>query len=239
METARLGHIESRLDSLAIENLGRGVNGVWEQTVCRFAGRAVTLERGIRACADIPAAAAVHILVRSLVDLVILADWIAQDPLRRIDLWKAEGELENARYIRRALDSGLVDDLAQDPVEAERIYLERMAAVNKARTAAKLAANADPLPSIESMAKAVGPDHVKQLYTGAFRPTSGYTHTSFMSFAEMAMQGAVEGPVLNSEGTRRTGAALLAHVMALASRVADLKIETECDQLHDELVGSH
>ena len=87
METARLGHIESRLYSLAIENLGRGVNGVWEQTVCRFAGRAVTLERGIRACVDIPAAAAVHILVRSLVDLVdlvdlvILADWIAQDPL--------------------------------------------------------------------------------------------------------------------------------------------------------------
>lgn len=236
MEKSRLREVEDRLDALATSTLGGGPHEEWPVTACWLGGRAVTIERGLRRCADIPAAAAVHILMRSLADLTILLDWLAVDPVRRMPLWYADGELESARFIRKAIDLGLLNLIGTDVAAAEQAYVSKMSFVNQVRSAAGLASNAAPLPNTEAMAESLGQAHLLQLYTGVFRANSQYTHTSARSFTEMHDLGLSEGPLKNPELAQGAAAALFAHVLETASRAAGLGIEDECEQLQRELV---
>jgi hypothetical protein len=226
MDGTRLLEIETRLDEVAVTSLSNPPK--WPAAACFLGARALTIDRGIRACVAVPASAAVQILLRSLVDLAILVDWIAQDPGRRVVLWEAESERESATYIREAVDLGLIAFLGLDEVEAKRVCDAKMEQVARARQMAGIG---------PKVAEQLGREERRQLYTGLLRTSSAYTHSSATSFAEMAMLGNSEGPLRNPEEVRKTAVALLARVMGSVSRASGLGIESECDRLLAELVG--
>jgi hypothetical protein len=235
MDGTRLLEIETRLDEVAVTSLSNPPK--WPAAACFLGARALTIDRGIRACVAVPASAAVQILLRSLVDLAILVDWIAQDPGRRVVLWEAESERESATYIREAVDLGLIAFLGLDEVEAKRVCDAKMEQVARARQMAGIGPKDRLLPFTDKMAEQLGREERRQLYTGLLRTSSAYTHSSATSFAEMAMLGNSEGPLRNPEEVRKTAVALLARVMGSVSRASGLGIESECDRLLAELVG--
>lgn len=177
-------------------------------------------------------------ILRSIVDLAILAAWLEQDPAGRVECWFAEDDRLSLIGVDAvvALNTRRGRSRANPISEAERAELA--AGFEEFRPVARAAGvplgKTSLLPTVHDMAAAV--PTAWELYL-AFRVFSPWVHASGRSFASDRLEGRADGTHLKrvfpipKDGLRGMAATTMLYLLACVSRQIGLGWEAECDSL--------
>ncbi len=204
--------------------------------------RARTFFRAVR---DAQADAIAQVLVRPLAELVILVEWLSQDPTNRVPLWTAESLRMDLVWIEAVVGKTewgqrLVPEVDQK-ADKQRI-IDEVRGRFRERGISWVGEKGALVPGLEQMANAVNSETTREAYNVAFRSVSEWTHVSAGTFAE-GLQKRDDGETVfvgdsSSRlipGLRALGANLFAIILRRVSRVANLGIEAGCVEVQASL----
>jgi hypothetical protein len=183
---------------------------------------------------------AAHVLVRSLLEIAILATWISKAPDPRVRMWQAETQRVRLRDAAR-FDQYLA--WQQEPAEtlSPTTLSEVRAEIDQARAAAiaagePIGSGGSLLPTVQAMAK-VDPD-LWETYHLLYRHFSTWSHSAKWSMSGASLANRDDGVYLidtgkgwGPEGIEQ--AALIGIILAImaVSRVAELDLHDRAEAL--------
>jgi hypothetical protein len=176
--------------------------------------RARSLYRGVRHSSSGPSGAAAFVVARALVEVALVAAWVAKNPRERVMRWQADSANEEAKLARALAE---IDDeaktLLDDPAHLERLRLA-----------------SDPkMPDLASMARDVGTEAV-HFYIVYYKTFSAWTHASNYSFQDSVVETGSELEITEA-GLSHDDALSLRQQAGMAYAFA---IESLCGWAHDQ-----
>jgi hypothetical protein len=243
MADLKLTRAERRLDEL-LRLVDIPVDGMEGPAMVPvgLAMRGHDLYRGFKhSLSGAPLATAAAIL-RSIIDLVILAAWLEQDLEGRVECWFAEDDRLTLVGVDEVVELNLRRGRTMpNPISKEE-RTELAAGFDElrpyARDAGVLLGKTSLLPTVHDMAAAV--PTAWELYL-AFRVFSPWVHASGRSFAGDGLEARADGTHLKrafpipKNGLRGMAATPMLYLLACVSRQLGLGWEAECDALRLDL----
>jgi hypothetical protein len=175
--------------------------------------RARSLYRGVRHAAAGPSGAECYVVARALVEVALVAAWVAKDPRKRLVSWQAHSADEEVK-LSRALAA--IDDESKSLLN-EPAYLER-----------QRLASGPKMPDLASVAKDVGPEAVT-FYSVFYRTLSSWTHATNLSFQDSVVETGTALEITEA-GLSRDHALSLRQQAAMTYAYA---MESLCGWAHD------
>jgi Family of unknown function (DUF5677) len=197
---------------------------------------------------DGPSEAALHALLRPMIEAVVLLPWLALDPDLHLVLWRAEHERTGLAMLNEIAAHGSPDrrrGAARAVPEIRRAQMREVVAA--ARALGKAAdyswvGEGSVLPNLEEMMRRVNSPEAWEAYTMGYRHLSSWGHLGAASLIGTIVEvpGGVtisEGPPKNPVPIRLLAAIAFAHLLELVSADVGLGIETEALALRREMLS--
>jgi hypothetical protein len=239
----KLTRAERRLDELLrlVDVPVDGMSGP-EMVPVGLAMRSQDLYRGFKhSLSGAPLVTAAAIL-RSIVDLAILAAWLEQDPEGRIECWFAEDDRMSMIAVDAVVELSERRGRKRPNSYTDEERAELLAGFEEIRPIARAAGiplrKPSLMPTTYEMAAAI--PTAWELYL-AFRVFSPWVHASGRSFASDELEQRKDGTHLKrgfpfpKEALRGMAATSMLYLMACTSRQIGLGWEAECDALRADL----
>jgi len=208
---------------------------VWPWIAIMLGHRARTFFRAVRSAEH---DAVAQVLVRPLAELMILLEWLAQDPPTRLPLWAAESERRDLVVISEARrTTQIVQRLPAPPIDQtaeKQAIIEKVRADARAKGVSWVGEKGSLIPGTAQMAEAVSTQTVHEAYDIAFRSTSPWTHIDAGTFGDGLRDNEEHRVFVGDTSTRwlpslrALAASSFAVILRRISQAAELDLEQPC-----------